>query len=308
MASNTFIDGEAAIDKYPQITEALASIEAKAKEMGQSFNLDALRATPDALYYDYDMTETAAPHVLSTSSQYYERSADGTDCQLVTEFNGKVVGRTTGEDMSYCAEPVKDALREDLQKMEENLISYGFDPEVVNAWFEDKSRSFEELQQEQDMATAEMAQKNVREAADYLKGVADNWVADMPRKHEEEMAMFDEKLQGFINEFKLKVDAQAAKDIASIDAWIDSHYDSIVAFTESEIEIEPMLIEPEPEVYYVALAKQSQKTSKREKYAYGFAASAVGFLAASAYLYTKKKQQKVNVDKQSLLTEEFEFQ
>ena len=48
--------------------------------------------------------------------------------------------------MSYCAEPVKDALREDLQKMEENLISYGFDPEAVNAWFNDKSRSFEELQ------------------------------------------------------------------------------------------------------------------------------------------------------------------
>ena len=72
--------------------------------------------------------------------------------------------------------------------------------------------------------------------------------------------------------------------------------------------MEPMLIEPEPEVYYVALAKESQRTSKREKYAYGFAASAVGFIAASAYLYTKKKQQKVNVDKQSLLTEEFEFQ
>ena len=47
--------------------------------------------------------------------------------------------------------------------------------------------------------------------------------------------MFEEKLQGFIHEFKVKVDAQAAKDIASIDAWINSHYDSIVAFTDSEI-------------------------------------------------------------------------
>lgn len=50
-----------------------------------------------------------------------------------------------------------------------------------------------------------------------------------------------------------------------------------------------MFVEPEPEIYYVALAKETQKTSKREKYAYGFAASAVGFIAASAYLYTKKK-------------------
>ena len=30
MASNTFINGEAAIDKYPQITDVLAGIEAKA--------------------------------------------------------------------------------------------------------------------------------------------------------------------------------------------------------------------------------------------------------------------------------------
>ena len=44
------------------------------------------------------------------------------------------------------------------------------------------------------MAKAGMAQQSVREAADYLKGIADNWVADMPRQHEEEMAMFDEKL------------------------------------------------------------------------------------------------------------------
>lgn len=59
--------------------------------------------------------------------------------------------------MSYCATPVKDALREELHQMEENLISYGFDSEVVNAWFNDKSKSFEGLQQEQDMAKAEMA-------------------------------------------------------------------------------------------------------------------------------------------------------
>ena len=72
--------------------------------------------------------------------------------------------------------------------------------------------------------------------------------------------------------------------------------------------MEPMLTEPEPEIEYLALAKKSKKISKHEKYAYGFAASAIGFVAAAAFLHTKKKQQKVNVDKQTLLTEEFEFQ
>ena len=81
--------------------------------MGQAFNLDALRATPDALYYDYDMTETA-PHVMRKDYEdYYEMSADGTQCERVTYDHGKY-GRYP-EDMSKCATPVKDALRDDLE-------------------------------------------------------------------------------------------------------------------------------------------------------------------------------------------------
>lgn len=53
MASNTFIDGEAIIDKYPMITDVLTGIQTKADEMGESFNLDCLRATPTALFYDH---------------------------------------------------------------------------------------------------------------------------------------------------------------------------------------------------------------------------------------------------------------
>ena len=64
-------------------------------------------------------------------------------------------------------------------------MSYGFDPDVVNRWFEDKQRSFEDLQQQQDMESAKEAQAAVREAADYMKGIADKWIADMPRQHDE---------------------------------------------------------------------------------------------------------------------------
>lgn len=31
------------------------------------------------------------------------------------------------------------------------------------------------------MESAELAQAAVREAADYMKGIADKWIADMPR-------------------------------------------------------------------------------------------------------------------------------
>ena len=42
--------------------------------------------------------------------------------------------------------PVRDAFEEDMEQVAENLMSYGFDPDVVNAWFQDKSQSFEDLQ------------------------------------------------------------------------------------------------------------------------------------------------------------------
>ena len=42
--------------------------------------------------------------------------------------------------------------------------------------------------------------------------------------------------------------------------------------------------------YAVYLAKETGKSSKREKYAYGMAATTVGFAAMAAYLYMQKRQ------------------
>ena len=111
-----------------------------------------------------------------------------------------------------------------MEQAAENLMSYGFDPEVVNRWFEDKSRSFEDLQQQQDMESAKEAQAAVREAADYMKGIADKWIADMPRQHDEWMAEQGAMLQGVVDNMKTKLDEQAAHDIAAIDAWVNDTY------------------------------------------------------------------------------------
>ena len=111
-----------------------------------------------------------------------------------------------------------------MEQAAENLMSYGFDPDVVNRWFEDKSRSFEDLQQQQDMETAKEAQAAVREAADYMKGVADNWIADMPRQHDDWMAEMGSEFQGIVDQMKTKLDEQAASDIAAIDAWVNDTY------------------------------------------------------------------------------------
>jgi len=44
------------------------------------------------------------------------------------------------------------------------------------------------------MESAKEAQAAIREAADYMKGIADKWIADMPRQHDEWMAEQDAML------------------------------------------------------------------------------------------------------------------
>ena len=87
--------------------------------MADSFSLDRLRATPNALYYKHHSLQSEYPE----EYPYYEGA--------------------TYEEPSH---PVRDAFEEDMEQAAENLMSYGFDPDVVNRWFEDKSRSFEDLQ------------------------------------------------------------------------------------------------------------------------------------------------------------------
>ena len=67
------------------------------------------------------------------------------------------------------------------------------------------------------MESAKEAQAAIREAADYMKGIADKWIADMPRQHDEWMAEQGAKLQGVVDNMKTKCDEQAAHDIAAID-------------------------------------------------------------------------------------------
>ena len=132
MASNTFINGESLMDKYPQIEEVLMGIQMQADEMSQAFNLDGLRATPHALYYK----ATYNP-ALADPEGYYFMNEYG---ECVFKYSD---GSEMGAELSDCgmeeSNPVRDAVKAqwdaDMQKMRDNLWSYGFDPEVVNAWF-----------------------------------------------------------------------------------------------------------------------------------------------------------------------------
>ena len=137
----------------------------------------------------------------------------------------------------------------------------------------------------------------------------------MPRQHDEWMAEMSEKYPRLIETYKDKIDAQAASDIARVDAWINDTYDEIVDVTtgcpfdhpEEELDVETA-IDVDPSA--IALAKRVAGSSKYERYAYGFGAASVGFAAMGAYIYFSKKQQKVveGEKKENLISADAEFQ
>ena len=137
-----------------------------------------------------------------------------------------------------------------------------------------------------------------------MKGIADKWVADSPRLHEEWMAEMSEKYPRLIETYEDQINAQAAKDIANIEAWINDTYDEIVDATEG-----CPFDHPEMDPSVVTLAKKVEGSSKRENYAYGFGAASVGFAAMGAYIYFSKKQKVVATEKkESLIAADAEFQ
>lgn len=98
-------------------------------------------------------------------------------------------------------------------ELEGKAIEYGYDPEVVQAWLEDNEASWEELQQRQDLENAQKAQRDIAEAADYVKGILDNMMADLQAARDAEVARYEADTQHFIDELKAHVDAEAEKEM-----------------------------------------------------------------------------------------------
>ena len=133
----------------------MAEVQRKNDEFSEAFNLDCLRVTPNALYYD-----PSRPNVLRGRGRRPVKKDYGggggidlpnpklpvpapTLLQAVVEepeYGSEVEIESESEDETS---PVKDffeqQLQADMEQAKENLISFGFDKDVANAWFADKS-------------------------------------------------------------------------------------------------------------------------------------------------------------------------
>ena len=70
------------------------------------------------------------------------------------------------------------------QQVKDALNSYGYDQATVDAWFSSNEAAWESMHREQEIARGELAQKQMQEASDYVKGILDRAVADLRAKDE----------------------------------------------------------------------------------------------------------------------------
>ena len=123
IADNTFVDGKSLNEIFPEIEEFMAEYrDSKGEvesEVDEYFNFDWLRMTPRTL-----AKRSGVDHPNQAMVAEGEDSDDD-------------------EDSSHRA---GEKLEKVCDKIESAVVSYGYDPEVAKAWLQDKSKSWEELQ------------------------------------------------------------------------------------------------------------------------------------------------------------------
>jgi|Transcript_27371 hypothetical protein len=98
-------------------------------------------------------------------------------------------------------------------KVQDALITYGYDPEVVNTWFQTAGQNWEDLKREQQVAETKLAQQQIHEASDYVKAIVDNAMADLRPKAEQAKVDYLADLDAKVAEYKDMVDRETEANL-----------------------------------------------------------------------------------------------
>ena len=184
-------------------------------------------------------------------------------------------------------------MEEFATKLNDALVSYGYDPEVVNTWFETAGQNWEDLAREQDKANAALAQQQVREASDYAKGILDNAVADLRAQHEVNQQQMESELDAKVAEFKAQVDSAAQRDMDALEQFIADRYAAAQGFADADTDAmidEQYGIVSDDAAVMLAQAAAAEGSS----YGYAYGVAAAGVVGVAAYLVSKKQEKAVS--------------
>jgi len=115
VADNLYVNGESLQEKFPQIAEYLANVRQEADTMAEMFNLDAIRVTKDE-----DWSELEPRMSVTLLQGYYKEECFDWGCEETWVSPGDQIAEKVGEQ----------------------IISYGFDPTVVEEWFQNNGETW----------------------------------------------------------------------------------------------------------------------------------------------------------------------
>ena len=196
IANNTFIDGASLSETFPSIKEYLKEAEEEYLEKNQEMNLDALRINPVMLqsYYNNCYYDYYGYYTCDSSYDYYDYEEET---------------------------PVADAIKDFGHKISDAMISYGFEPEVVNQWFADTTQSMKDLKVTYEQEQARLIQDAVAESSDYMKGILDTAVADIRARVEERKSEVFDEVDSNVAEWKAQIDEATQAQLDDIQHWLD---------------------------------------------------------------------------------------
>ena len=86
------------------------------------------------------------------------------------------------------------------------MITYGYEPEVVNEWLADQAHTMGDIQEMYQQEQASLIQDTVAHSADYMKGILDTAVADIRARVEERKSEVFEGVDSNVAEWKEMID------------------------------------------------------------------------------------------------------
>ena len=91
-------------------------------------------------------------------------------------------------------------------KVEEALISYGYDQAAVDQWLTKFDNDWDNLHREQEIARAQLAQQQMLEVSNFVKGIVDAAVVDLRARDEANVEQVKAELDQAVADFKGELD------------------------------------------------------------------------------------------------------
>jgi hypothetical protein len=222
VADATFVDGKSLNEAFPEIGEWLTEYANEMTRQSEAFNLDQLRIRTAMRAMRKTNNGQVIFKRVPVSLQVGEVEYDGTN--------------TFDDDFYPAEESHSDALEELAGQIEEALISYGYDQATVDEWFATNGANWEAMNREQEIARGHLAQQQMKEASNYIKGILDRAVADLRAKDEANTEQFKNDIDAYVADFKVELDKSVKEGWDNIERYLDEHHAQVQEVATMDLE------------------------------------------------------------------------